>query len=576
MAPSLANQRLLRFVLCLFAGITACSPSPREDVSTLAIEPADHVYYVEGNSPPRVAYRATVAEPGGPRDVTDEVEWHTLDPELLTFEDAFAVPSTARGGTTRVEATLGDVVASTSATIVQQRSIVDPELPSNIPAVFDAAAVDPLAPIPELVYPSEPALVPRNFAGLEFQWRSGAPPAPLDVFEVAIETTNVRLRHYLTCDHVEDGCVFTTDAASWTLIAELFAGQETRWTVSRLSLAHPERKAKSSSRALILTASDLTAVLYYWNAREGSIDRFDFGNASAAPEQWLPGNTAAGCYGCHALSRDGALAAVSRNSPGRVSLIDVATGSVKWTRETPEWRYFTAFSPDGRFVLLNDYVSLTVADVNTGADVGFGTLAQGALFPDWSADGTMIAYTQPPPPSGLNNYDATQSDIVVRRFDGSTFAPPQTVVQFDGVTNNYYPAFLPDSRWLVFNRAPAVGIAYGSSYNNPAAALWAVAASGAGEPRPLANANGGYEGNSWPKVAPVQLGYSAGLVSIVAFSSPRPIGLRPGGVPQLWIAGVDTARSDLDPSFAALHLPWQGASRNHVAQWAAEIPPIIE
>ena len=68
----------------------------------------------------------------------------------------------------------------------------------------------------------------------------------------------------------------------------------------------------------------------------------------------------------------------------------------------------------------------------------------------------------------------------------------------------------------------------------------------------------------------------SGYVTFVTFSRRRPIGLRPSTeTAQIWMAAFDPARAGegLDPSAAAVHVPWQDqASGNHIAQWATEIP----
>ena len=130
--------------------------------------------------------------------------------------------------------------------------------------------------------------------------------------------------------------------------------------------------------------------------------------------------------------------------------------------------------------------------------------------------------------------------------------------------NLFYPAYSPDGRWIVFNRAES-DAAVGAS---PAGSeLWVVSDERGSAIR-LTAANGESSiANSWPKWAPE----SADGTLWIAFTSSRPYGRLGQGQPQIWIAGIDPERAmrGEDPSSAAFWMPFQSlADPNHVAYWA--------
>jgi hypothetical protein len=358
-------------------------------------------------------------------------------------------------------------------------------------------------------------------------------------------------------------------------------------TISGLSSNNPTTKGVSSPREIKFTTEDLTAGLYYWNATDGTIWRFDFGRPDIPPISWW---TASGgfCVGCHALSRDGLYAAIGEDSPSpsRINLVDVANDQLLWFGDygSTEGSNYQTFSPDASMVLTTDGFTMRIRDTLTGADLGFGNADEDALFPDWSPDGSSIVYSRAMTgycsSSPCSMFTTGQGALMKVSWDGLTFGTPSDLIPFDGQHNNYYPTITSDNEWTIFNRVSAEDITSGSmdSYDNRAAALWAVSMDG-GTPVRMDAANGGYLGNSWPKVTPVMKDYSGGRVAFVTFSSRRPVGLSPDGgewgIAQIWMAAFDPDRAaaGLDPSFPAVHLPWQElSSGNHIAQWATEIP----
>jgi hypothetical protein len=165
-------------------------------------------------------------------------------------------------------------------------------------------------------------------------------------------------------------------------------------------------------------------------------------------------------------------------------------------------------------------------------------------------------------------------------FDGTGWDTPTTLVPFTG-QNNYYPAYSPDGKWVVFNRSPSNAESFANAAPDPDAGtmpdgeLLAVNAGGGTAVRLSAASDPG--ASSWPKWAPVKDDYYGGQIMWLTFSSARAYGLRlsAGQQTQLWMVAFDPAKAALgqDASFPAFWLPFQDiGGGNHIAQWTTKIP----
>lgn len=170
------------------------------------------------------------------------------------------------------------------------------------------------------------------------------------------------------------------------------------------------------------------------------------------------------------------------------------------------------------------------------------------------------------------------ASLQTMRFNGTGFDPPSTLVPAGG-QNNYYPAYSPDGRFVLFNRSPSnrnsMDNATVTDAGVPDGQLWAVPSAG-GTPVHLINASAP-GGTSWPKWAPMLHRYSGGTVMWLTFSSGRGYGLRltDNQRTQLWMVAFDPAKAMLgqDPSFPSFWLPFQSiGSGNHIGQWSTTVP----
>ena len=160
---------------------------------------------------------------------------------------------------------------------------------------------------------------------------------------------------------------------------------------------------------------------------------------------------------------------------------------------------------------------------------------RGAVAPNWSHDGTQIAYTStdstsdgrvgPNPTSNTPNL--TQADVYVVPFSGGSGG---TATPVSGASNpnvgEYYPAFSGDDAYIAFNRVAKMdGTAL---YYRPDAEIYIVPAAG-GAAQPIA-ANNPPQctglttttiHNSWPKWSPNPKDVNGARYYFLTFSSSR-------------------------------------------------------
>lgn len=208
---------------------------------------------------------------------------------------------------------------------------------------------------------------------------------------------------------------------------------------------------------------------------------------------------------------------------------------------------------------------------------GWGVIARdgdsrGAVTPDWSHDGTLIAYTSTDSTSdGRVGNNANEVDIYTVPFAEGRggAATPLAGASSPGVAE-YYPDFSADDRLIAFNR---VEQGRGRIYYHPQGEIYVVPASGGEATRLAANDPPACTGetspgvtNSWAKWSPTVRGGPEGsphagkLYYFLLFSSARqsPFRLGQGPASQLYLATIVQLPSGELQTYPAMYLWNQG------------------
>lgn len=460
------------------------------------------------------------------------------------------------------------------------RVVVDPGVDPNIPALFDAALVNPDINLrPAITYPQTDATAPIDFPAPAVSFTL---PAPHNVCRVRFASGGAAIDHYIDpinrpANANPSGRLSPADWSSVvqgmaaTITVEVACAEFSGGTLAGgISVS-------DSIRYRITRESAGGRIVYFSGFIEG-LWRIDIGSFDAAGEPWIgPGtsfrlNTPT-CIGCHSFSGNGGSMSYATlvNDLFQLGTINVANdvpsfGLQPAANQDAIW---TSMHPNGRWVLSTNLARQTrLLDATTGQQVAVvPTGGLDSTLATWAPDGRSFAYvTGVEGVNGVTDFGAgviwTMTFAVLNGVP--TFGQPAMLVgpEVNGGTA-YYPSYSPDSQWIAFCRA-----ASGTAYNNPQAELWLIRANGNGAPVRLGRANLGPNlTNSWPRWAPSNSQNRFWLV----FSSQRPYPPLIGtGPQQLWVSYIDTTLMPADPSSPAIWLSGQNPfTGNLTAEWTA-------
>lgn len=535
---------------------------------------------------------------GTTEDVTTRVGLQLSPPTLGALSGA-TFTSALTGGRGAVAATLGTLRAEAAITVVLERTIAQPPpggapLPPDPTGLFTRGPVDP-SRAPELVYPNDGVLLPPNLGSVEVHYHPGPSNT---LFEVTLTSPVLALTIHTRCEALADGCLFTVGGDLWASLAAAEGGGDPITVRVRGTDDAGSGVGASAELRVSLSLSPVQGGLYYWTTSNGTgIMRTEFG-APTPPERFFPFQ-GGGCYGCHALSRNGQRMVLSQNGQwdGRMTLVDVASQNILLSPDRGEREQFQTWSPaSDRFAgIYGDDdppdTNLRIRSGDDGRVLESIAIGNEITHPDWSPSGDRIAFTwvtyhetsQRPGRGGISFVTAEPA---------GGWSGPQALIPPEDGKNFYYPAYTPDGQLVIFNESTCPnGQVYDGSCDgdaDPSAVFWVIPAAGGTRVRlDRANAPGVADrGNTtlsstFPKWAPfVDPRARTGTKRVLwfTFSSRRMYGLRaPSGSNQLlWMAAVDPDEllAGRDGSFAAFALPFQDlATSNHIAQWTTRIVP---
>jgi len=493
---------------------------------------------------------------GHSEDLTASAGWTVSDPGIgQVLAGAFSGAAT-RGGVATVYAGKGDISGSATISVKYVAGRVSGDDGSTAGAgssgVFNNATDDPtLAPM--LAYPLDGAIVPHNLGLLEVQWKK--PSGAADLYEVSFQAATLDYKVYTNAS-LPAGFRLSLTPAEWSSISDSTQGQSLTITVRGAVTASPGKAGTSQKVTLNVGAGDVSGGIYYWSPKgsagstTGVIMRHSFGDTSGTASQFYApmSGSSQRCVGCHTITHDGTKMALTYDGGnGGAAIATVPSLSMLLPETSGDKWNFAAYSPDGNRMVASSMGALKILDTSGGAANGtvLQTILDGSAgnygsHPDWSADGSKIVYVSVGAPNGQSEWSFTKGSIVVVSDMGAgVFGMPTTIVASQG-ENNYYPAFSPDGKWVLFNRAA------GDAYSDAAAETYVVSSDGKIGPIPLGNANSTVANptNSWPRWNPFVLHEPTGDLMYFTFSSTRDYGIEivqnPMALqPQVWMAAFD-------------------------------------
>jgi hypothetical protein len=578
---------------------------------------------------------------------------------------------TSSGGSGSTDGSSGGSSGGANGPMGTARGTVHaPDCPACTFPDLNAPSCAASAPAIKVVYPINGVLVPPNMNVISVQWTPFG--TSFSQFEVDFENSVTDTRIITKCmtqtidtgqpPMPSGGCELIVDPATWTSLATANRGGGQVTVNVRGTTDGKCASASQNSLQMSFANEDVLGSIYYWkstvtaNGTGGQIWVKSFGDS--VPEKQVTGVAGSGaltasCNGCHFLSRDGSRMVVYSDdddsddeySDVSGSLIDMtmatrpAIGVAYGGRGTGQPPGFSTLSPsaslyltsNGSMVAPTNFLALwSGATGNPIKNITVGTDGQRPTMPDWSPDGTSVAYVLPTKVASWGG-QGRQRDDDDHAFGGSIYTLPYTgnqvfgtpaVFLASGGENNYYPTYSPDGQWIAFDRAPhdtSVGAIDGcvttphalcpnDSFSNPAARLELTSSVKGSAVIDLQNANGSPAAsplplsNSWPRWSPFLQKYKGTSLLWIAFSSTRDYGVRvrnhkpgmfqcypadsaedPGAPhgqsfdplcqqPQLWMAAINLGEAGTgDPSFVAFWLPFQDiTTHNHTPQWTQQ------
>jgi hypothetical protein len=472
----------MRFLLlALPLALAACGShsggdDSSDDYSAIEVEPPFASVTVPLGGTATQDYVVYGITPGGKVDITSSCGL-TIDGNFGTFNGA-TVTVGPHGGKTPVTAACGGLTGNAELSVnVTGQLVVDPA-PAISPGLFgDATPGTDGARVPVIEYPLDGTVSPRNMPPIEIQWQAGGN----DLFHVTLVSSYLAVHIYTTS---LEQLLGETD---WQNILETAAGDNMLITVEGLAQAAPDQKFASTPATVRVSRDtiDRTAI-YWWASSQGNIMTQTFGSLTQ------PSLVKDDCTSCHSVSRAGSRIGYSRCVDGTCGA-NLFAGFLKYDQTTSSWiesvnandktirGSYSTFAPVGNpfpddsqavaIVATLPGSKLSLYDPDTGSPIvsnletvsqkGPNDTVRSATMPDWSPDGTKVAFASTP--NADQWIDISNSAIAVSSYTYSggqhVFGDPQFLVTDpitlpSGTYNNFFfPSFSPDGALIVFNAA---------------------------------------------------------------------------------------------------------------------------
>lgn len=484
-------------------------------------------------------------------------------------------------GTVNVTVTASGRMATATVTVAIERNVIDTGAPSDAASHFGPGVtpIDDPTRAATLLYPLDGAEMPQNVYPADVQWSGGDAN---DLYQVRLEGPGVTIRGYVLNTGGGFGYHWAVTRDAWRAAAEAMPEAPITIAVDRWQAA-TDTVIRGTPITIRFADATIRGAIYYWDLGRGRIQRINgdgSGLTDFMPNPPVRSRDGRQCVACHAISRDGRRMAAELWDGGDTSAIFDLTGDT--TASPPPMivapgtvSFLSAsFSPDNQRLVASAGNQLFLIDGNTGTTISSTLPTTQAAHPEWSPDGTQIAFVTST--NGSWAVDFTHGDLgVIDVMAGDTFGAPRTILPAGSPAVIARPSWSPNSAYIAFQHGQ-----HSRSYLDPGrfpqdlqpARVEMVSRDGA-TTFALDHLNGGGSTSFYPTFSP----FDEGGYFWLAFFSTRDygngvVGTAGTGRRQLWVAAVRSSPTPgSDPSFAPYWLPQQNvADQNMAAFWTQE------
>lgn len=472
-----------------------------------------------------------------------------------------------------------------------------PAVPADAVTLFGAPDSGDPSGGPCLIDPEDQALYPSNWLPPRFRF---LPAAGQNLFEIRVHT-----------DAEKSDLVVYTTATSWTMPAAMWSAAanalaEKPITVSVRGAVYDGTKLVSPPAAgskVTVSIAPVSAAgnIVYWTTGAGSaLKGFAVGSTSVIPvltpgqvEMPTSGGAAVTCVGCHTSTPDGLYASFTAQGPWANAIASIDAASVgkkppflgagaEAALSQPEMGIHTyskahwkagdrvKVAPLGAYANSKlIWIDLEAPQPGEGSAFGFiqrSGDARGVGAPTWSHDGNTIVYVSTNAQT-TGRLDVGEADLYAVPYNNKAGGVATPVPgASDPALAEYYPAFSPDDKYLVFNRVPNGN----NMYNQALTEVFVIPSAGGAPARLIANDPPACSGkaspgvtNSWAKWSPEATSKGGRTYYWIIFSSAR--GEKQN--PQLYLTALVEEAGALT-THGALHFWSQPEDENnHTPAW---------
>jgi hypothetical protein len=540
------------------AGVVDVAPDEPTIVSVV-FEPLDAVLQTTIGASAQLALTAWGTwSDGSVTELEPPLTYRSSNPELAPVSSG-GIVSTGGDATGRVTIELeveGRIASGSVLVQIVDEVLMEGALPED-PMAFDSATTGDAATAPVWEYPENGTMFPRGIVPPVLQWASAGQSA-------------YRVRVTRSDEVVLDLYTRTNELALPDEVWSIMASGDRVPVVMELSglSADGTTSALADPRVIQTADAELSGDVYYWQIETGDIMRIPSG-ARSPTAVFSDNSTNGNCRGCHTMSRDGGTLGFMYNGGDNpragLARVDDPENPIIANGSTFQWTML-AFDPTATRAAAVYNNAMWLADVTPGTPGGVANLGAmptgaGATMPNWSPDGTTLAFVRRYDGSDWSN---SHGDLCTIPWDSvtQTFGEPRTIVEgasMPGAQAVGWPSWSPDSRWIAINRGPSTNAASPSN-------LYLVDPA-SGTPTQIARANpAGMD--AVPSFSP----YRQGGFYWLLFYSTRAYG-HTSTHKQLWVTAIDeTMEPGSDGSYPAFWLPGQDPTRQNITGYWS--PPI--